>query len=433
MFASLKKLFGSYINVESISGLFLLSSAGLAMFMANSHWQPLYEKIHHFPLVLNLGSYILKTNLHELVNEVLMTLFFFVVGMEIKRELTEGELSAPRKAALPIIAAIGGSLVPAAIYYFFNKGLSSELGWGIPMATDIAFAVGILSLMSRKVPFSLKIFLLSLAIIDDILAVLVIALFYGGDISGPYLALFAIICLVVMLYFKLHIHLHHPFFLVTLSMGLWACIYYSGIHATLSGVILGFLIPYRRRYTGKQAIEAMNKAFLKGKELPIKRVKQLGKMVHHTESILKHLITMFHPYVSYIILPLFAFINAGITIKQINLDQWINSPISYGVILGLCLGKPIGITVFSFLASLLRLAKLPEDVNWKQVIAVGFLGGIGFTMSLFIANLSFDISSDQHFFAKLSITVSSVFCGVLGLIILSFGKVLPKSKRKKAS
>ncbi len=431
MITFFKKIFGSFLNIESFSGILLLSLAGLAMYMANSHWQSIYETILHFPFVLTLGTYILKTNLHEFINEGLMALFFFVVGMEVKREFLEGELSSPKKAALPIIAAIGGSLVPAAIYYFFNKDLSSEVGWGIPMATDIAFAIGILSLMSRKVPFALKIFLLCLAIIDDILAVLVIALFYSGNISGPFLSLFAIVCLSIILYFKFN--LHNSFVLAALSIALWFCVYHSGIHATLSGVILGFLIPHRRRFTGKQAIDAMNRAFLKGKEPTIQKVKELGKMVHHTEASLKHLITIFHPYVSYIILPLFAFTNAGITLKSINLEQWISNPISYGVILGLCLGKPIGITVFSFLAHLLKIASLPDNVNWRQIIAVGCLGGIGFTMSLFITNLSFDVLSESHSFAKLSVTVSSAFCGIVGLIILSFGKNLPKSKLKRTA
>ena len=429
MFASIKKIFGSFINVASFSGLLLLSLAGLAMFMANSHWQSVYETINHFPFILNLGNYTLKTNLHEFINEGLMALFFFVVGMEIKRELLEGELSSPKKAALPIIAAIGGSLVPAAIYYFLNKDLSSEVGWGIPMATDIAFAVGILSLMSNKVPFALKIFLLCLAIIDDILAVLVIALFYSGSISGPFLALFALVCFSIFLYFKLN--LHNSFVLASLSIALWVCVYHSGIHATLSGVVLGFLIPYHKRFTGKQAIDAMSKAFLKGKEPTVQKVKELGKIVHNTESILKHLITVFHPYVSYIILPLFAFANAGINISNVDTGQWIQSPITYGVILGLCLGKPIGIIVFSFIAHLLRIVQLPDGVDWKQITAVGFLGGIGFTMSLFITNLSFDILSESHSFAKLSVSISSVFCAVVGLVILSFGKTLPKSKTRR--
>jgi len=431
MFKGVKKFFNSFINVESVSGLLLITLAFLALFMANSQWSQLYEAILHFPLVFNLGVWTLKTNLHHFINEVLMSLFFFVVGMEIKKEMADGEFSTPKKAILPIVAALGGSLVPAAIYYAFNKDLSSEIGWGIPMATDIAFAIGILSLVSRKVPWTLKMFLLGVAIIDDILAVLVIALFYSGNISGPFLALVALTCIAIIFYFKLNIH--NSFVLVSLSIALWICVYLSGIHATLSGVILGFLIPYHKKYTGKQAIDAINKTFAKGKEPTIQKINQLGKMVQNTESVLKQLIKIYHPFVSYLILPLFAFTNAGISLTQINIEQWLHSPISYGIILGLCVGKPIGIALFSFIACFLKMTQLPDNINWRQMISIGFVGGIGFTMSLFITNLSFTVLSESHSFAKLSVSVSSLLCGVLGLILLSVGKTLPKNQTSQRS
>ncbi|MGI9548582.1 MAG: Na+/H+ antiporter NhaA [Bdellovibrionales bacterium] len=427
MFKKLKNILGSFLNIESTSGILLFGLAGLAFYMANSEWNPLYHAINHFSFVFSLGTYTLKTNLHEIINEVLMAIFFFVVGMEIKRELTEGEFSTPKKAALPLLAAIGGSVIPAAIYYFFNRDLQSELGWGIPMATDIAFALGILSLLSRRVPFALKMFLLGLAIIDDILAVLVIALFYSGNISEMHLMFAAVIALSIFLYFDFNFN--NSFVLVALSMLLWFCVYQSGIHATLSGVVLGFLIPYRRKHTRGKVLNAIKKAFTKGQPDPsVYKIKELQSMIYHTKSTLNHFINKYHPLSSYVILPLFAFSNAGISLKSINLQAWMNSPISYGIILGLCLGKPIGITLFSFGAYFFKIAKLPKGISWRQIIGVGFLGGIGFTMSLFITNLSFTVFSTSHHYAKLSIAVSSVFCALLGLILLSFGKKEGKTR-----
>lgn len=430
MFSKLKKLFESFISIESFSGVLLLVCSGVALFMANSsQWSVFYETINHFPLSFNLGSFSFRSNLHEIVNEVLMSFFFFVVGMEVKRELSEGELSSPKKAALPLIAALGGSLIPAGIYYLFNHSTPSQVGWGIPMATDIAFALGVLSLMSRKVPFSLKIFLLSLAIIDDILAVLVIALFYSQSISGPFLSLALMVCFAIFIYFKLR--LQNGLLLAILSVALWACIYNSGIHSTLSGVILGLLIPYQTHFTGKQAIDAMSKAFSKGAKPTLKKVKQLGNMVKSTKSYLQHLIDLFHPYVSYFIIPLFAFSNAGVNIQNIDVASWIQHPASYGIILGLVLGKPLGIVVFPFVASLLKWVELPDAVQWKHIVAVGFLGGIGFTMSLFITNLSFTPFSQLHSFSKISVLGASVLAGVVGLVILAFSKDVPKVHRKK--
>ena len=259
LFQSLRKLFQNFFSTEAVSSLFLIGSAGLAFCMANSSLHTIYETIVEYPLSLNLGGYSIQASLHYIINEGLMSLFFFVVGMEVKRELMDGELSSAKTAAFPLLAAVGGSLVPALIYLFFNQGLSTEKGWGIPMATDIAFAIGVMSLLSHRVPFSLKIFLLAVAIIDDIIAVLVIALFYSQSISGPYLAGTMLLVLGLFIYFK--IHLKNNFLLLALALALWTCLYKSGIHATLSGVILGCLIPSRNRFTEKQALDSIKKGF----------------------------------------------------------------------------------------------------------------------------------------------------------------------------
>lgn len=424
-------IFQSFFTIEAFSSIFLLTCAGIALYMANSQWHELYETLVHYSFSISWGNYAIHTNFHTIVNEGLMSLFFFVVGMEVKREFLDGELSSAKKATLPLLAAIGGSLIPALIFYFFNQGLPTEKGWGIPMATDIAFAVGVLSLLSHKVPFSLKIFLLSVAIIDDIIAVLVIALFYSHSISGPFLAMTFIVCFCILLYFKLHIN--NNLLLTSLALALWTCMYQSGIHATLSGVLLGCLIPHKNRWTEQQALNTMTKAFTKKTQTTLLELKNLKGMVGDTKSILQRLITLYHPYVSYIIIPLFAFNNSGVSIKGIDLSTWIQTPLSYGIILGLCFGKPFGIMSFSWLACRLKLSQKPDNVTWLQILSVSILAGIGFTMSLFIMNLCFDINNTAHLFSKLSIIVASSFSAVVGLFLLSFGKNIPLSQQKKIS
>ena len=424
-----RNIFRSFFTTEAISSLFLLLFAGLALYLANSKWHDLYETIIHYPVSFSLGNYSIKANAHYIINEGLMALFFFVVGMEVKREFLEGELSSAKKASLPLVAAIGGSLIPALIFYFFNQGLPTEKGWGIPMATDIAFAVGVMCLLSHKVPFALKIFLLSVAIIDDIIAVLVIALFYSHSISGPFLALTFIVSFSIFLYFKLN--LSNNFLLTALALALWLCMLHSGIHATLSGVLLGFLIPYKNRWTEKQALDALKRTFSKKEETSLGELKHLKSMVHDTKSVLQRMISFYHPYVSYIIMPLFAFANAGIPISNIDFSNWIQSPVSYGIFLGLCFGKPVGITLFSWLACTARLSEKPQNTTWSQIISIGFLAGIGFTMSLFIMNLCFSSSSEFYSYSKLSIIAASVVSAVLGLTLLSLGKTVPVNQRKK--
>ena len=427
-FSFFKQLFQNFFTTQAISSVFLIACAGLAMYMANSHWNELYQTIVQYPLSLKLGNYSLQASLHYIVNEGFMSLFFFVVGMEVKRELMEGELSSAKKAAFPLIAAIGGSLIPACIYFFFNQGLETEKGWGIPMATDIAFAIGIMSLLSHKVPFALKIFLLSVAIIDDIIAVLVIALFYSQTISGPYLAGIAILVFCLFLYFKLHIN--NNFLLGILGLALWACMYNSGIHATLSGVILGCMVPCKNRWTKKQAIDSVKKTFSKKDQTSFSDLKNLQNIVTDTKPILQRLIHFWHPYVSYLIMPLFAFCNAGIALGNVDFNLWIKNPVSLGILLGLCLGKPIGITAFSYLFCWLKIAQKPQNVSWMQILSVACLAGIGFTMSLFILNLGLGKDSLSYSFAKISILSASFLSAFIGLIFLSFGKTIPASQRK---
>ena len=433
MLQKIKKTLSSiefFFQFETIGGLLLFICATGALIWANSRHALLYEQIIHFPISFSLGNYLFKTTVHHIVNEGLMTLFFFVVGLEIKRELRFGEMSSARKASFPLLAAVGGMLVPAAIYYFFNKGLPSETGWGIPMATDIAFAVGILSLMSRKVPFSLKIFLLSLAIIDDIGAVLVMALYYSQELSGPYLALAALVSFALFLKFKMGIR--NPIVFGALAISLWICLYHSGVHATLSGILLGFLIPSDTTCSEKQIIGSVKKIF--SQETPsLKKVNHLKSMLKGAYSPLHYFLHTFHPYVSFVVMPLFAFVNAGIVFNFTQVQEFVQTPIYQGIFLGLVIGKPLGIVLFAFLGVTLGLVQLPKYVTWKQVIAVGFLAGIGFTMSLFIGNLSFEKLTTAHLQAKVSIVIASTIAGVVGIILLSFMKTVPKLQRKSES
>lgn len=417
-----------FFRSEALIGILLLISAGLALYASNSSLASLYKSLTHFPLLLNFGIYSIKTSLHHIINDGLMSVFFFVVGMEVKRELLHGELAAPRKAALSFLAACGGMLLPAGIYWAFNHNLSSAAGWGIPMATDIAFAVGILSLLSHKVPFGLKIFLLSLAIIDDIGAVLVIALFYSQNISGPFLALACLTAFFILIYFKLGLKSH--FILLLLAIGLWVCVFNSGIHATLSGVVLGFLIPGNRRITGKQAAEAVGRVFRGASKPSAKKVRDLSESIKEAHPPLDRFISFFHPFVGYLIMPLFAFFNAGLPLEQVSTSTLFSEPVAFGILAGLFIGKPVGIVLFAWLATLTGAAQLPQNVSWKHIVAVGFLAGIGFTMSLFISNLSFSLSDPHALLAKVSILSASLMGAFTGLILLFFTKTVPKNQRK---
>ena len=416
-----------FFQMETLSGLVLCFCAAGAMYWANSEYAFLYKKIVHFPFYLKLGTYSLGTTAHHIINEGFMTLFFFIVGLEIKREFSIGETSSPKKAAFPLIAGIGGMVIPAFIYYYINKGGAGEHAWGIPMATDIAFAIGILSFMSHKVPFPLKIFLLSLAIIDDIGAVFVMAFFYSKDISGQFLGLALLITFLIFLKFKLRIRSSVAFGF--LGVALWVCFYHSGIHATLSGIVLGFLVPARSALSANQILDAVKKGLSK-ETLSLSKARELKLIVKEVHSPLYRLTHIFHPYVSFIILPLFAFFNAGVPLEAIEIKEMFSNPISQGIILGLVLGKPLGILLFSYLGVVFRISELPKGVNWKQITAVGLLAGIGFTMSLFIVNLSFDQTSLLSAQSKASVLVGSGLATVLGLFMLFFTPTVPKKDRK---
>lgn len=424
-----------FLALEASSGILLILATLLAILMANTGMHHLYHDILHFPVNIDIGALKLHGTLHHWVNDALMVIFFFVVGLEIKRELISGELSSPKKAALPMFAALGGMIVPAAIYAFMNRsGVEGALlnGWGIPMATDIAFAVGIITLLGKRVPFTLKIFLLALAIVDDLGAVLVIAAFYTNEISAQALGVAAIAYVIMIACNKMGVRS----ILIYLLLGIiaWLGFFKSGIHATVAGVIIGFLTPAKALLTGNQLGENVSKLskkalesidfFTKDKNTKLtleykdrKSFFKLKETVYEGLSPLDRIIDELHPWVSFFIMPLFAFFNAGVVISTDALGSFLHSPISLGILLGLVVGKPLGIILFSMLSVALKMANLPKGVTWAQVTGLGFLGGIGFTMSLFVTNLAI---TDANYIdlAKMGILCASFIASICGAVIL---------------
>jgi NhaA family Na+:H+ antiporter len=384
------KLFIDFFNSDSSGGLVLVFFTLTSIILANSAYSGLYANFWNTDLSISLGGKALSHTLVEWVNDALMVLFFLYVGLEIERELYIGQLKNIQSALLPIFAAIGGMLVPALIHYIFNHGTSTQAGIGIPMATDIAFALGMLSLLGNRVPASLKIFLAALAIIDDLGAILIIALFYNSGINLNYLLIALVISMVLFVLNRLKVHTLLPYMI--LGIALWFVILKSGIHATISGVILAFLVPFGDG----------------SKESPSYR-----------------LISVLDKPIAFIILPIFALAN---TLLNFN-EGWTSELLghnSIGIILGLLLGKPIGILSFCLIAVAFKFSKLPADAKISQILGVGFLAGIGFTMSIFISNLAFnDPALIQN--SKIAVLMASVISCLTGLAILYFA-----SKPKQA-
>ena len=385
-----------FLQKESTAGIILMLVTVLALIFSNTFLSEFYNNFLHTTIEFKIGSILdISKPLILWVNDGLMAIFFLLIGLEIKRELILGHLSSISKIALPAIAAIGGMLVPALIYVFFNYDDEFALrGWAIPTATDIAFALGILSLLGNKVPVSLKIFLMALAIFDDLGAILIIAFFYTSDVSTLSL-LMALVCIIILIAMnKMEITLVSAYALI--GVLLWVFVLKSGVHATLAGIILAFTIP----------LNAINE-----KRKRISPVKSLQHYIHF--------------WVAFYILPIFAFVNAGIDLRSLSFDLIIN-PVSLGIILGLFIGKQLGVFFFVYIAVKFKLASLPKGTTWAQVYGVSVLTGIGFTMSLFIDSLAFQDSSMFSYTDKLAILIGSILSGLLGYLIL-----LKAKSRKK--
>jgi NhaA family Na+:H+ antiporter len=415
-----------FLHKEASGGILLIICTVIALVWANSPLAESYQHLWHTYLSIDVGGLGLKYSLHHWIKDGLMVIFFFVVGLEIKRELVVGELSSIKKASLPIAAALGGMIFPALIYTIFNFGSESASGWGIPMATDIAFVVGILALLGKRVPLALKIFILALAIVDDIGAVLVIAIFYTSEIS--FISLMIAAGLLILLIAMNRMGVRNIIIYSLVGVALWLAFLKSGVHTTVAGVLLAFTIPASARINTKkftQATEALIKDFDNAGEhgdnvlTNSERLSLVEQIENNCEKILTPLQRFehgLHPWVSFFIMPVFALANAGVSIGN-GLSSAFSNTVSIGIILGLFIGKQIGIFSFSYLAVKLKLASEPEGVSWKKIYAASILAGIGFTMSLFIANLAF--SSEEFLnIAKVGILAGSLLSGIVGFIIL---------------
>ena len=408
------------LRIEAASGAVLLACTAVALLLANSAWATPFHDFWETRLSVGAGTWVLDGPLHFWVNDLLMAIFFFVVGLEIKHEIVAGELSSPKKAALPVIAALGGMLVPAGIYLAFDHSGPAARGWGVPMATDIAFVVGILAAFGSRVPFGLKIFLLSLAIADDMGAVLVIAVAYTEHLDIAMLALAAGGLATVVLLNRLGVRPVEVYVIV--GAGIWLAVYKAGIHPTVAGVLLGLLTPatpwLSRQHlwlTLNEVSEQLDDAS-DNTELRPADVATLQYVAREAVAPLQRIEDRLHPWVGFAIMPLFALANAGVEIRPAA----ILDPVALAIVAGLVLGKTVGIVGFSYFAVKLGFASLPRGTTWPMLIAAGVLGGIGFTMSLFIANLAFPAPPELLAAAKTGILAGSAIAAIAGAGLLAW-------------
>ncbi len=420
--------FEEFIHRQTTSGILLMGMAVLALVLANGPLASAYQQIAHTQISLNIGGWALEMTLHHWINDGLMALFFFVVGLELKRELLVGELANPRHAVLPIAAAIGGMVVPALVYFAVNPQGGAASGWGIPMATDIAFAVGVLALLASRVPKALITFLVALAIVDDLGAVMVIAVFYTDSIAlGPLAASGGLFTLLLV--FNLGgIRNPIPYFIVAVLM--WYALQHSGVHATLAGILGALSVPAKPKYDPVRFSEHVKKLMSRfdashqpGKSIMTNTelravVQALENGVHSVEAPLQRLEHIWHMPVAYLVIPIFALANAGIPLSVDTLAENLSHPVTLGVLLGLVVGKFLGITGASWLVLKLGVAQLPKDTRLTQIAGVSLLAGIGFTMSIFVAELAFGGREDLLLVAKTGILAASLVAGVAGFIWL---------------
>ena len=380
----LSKPFKWFFKLEAASGLILLFAAIIALIISNSNLSELYFSTLNKYLFLGINEYGLKLSVIHWINDALMAIFFFFVTLEIKREFLQGELSNIKQALLPIIGAVGGMLIPALIYVFINLGDSETLnGWAIPSATDIAFSLGVLSLLGKRVAISLKVFLTALAIIDDLGAIVIIALFYSGDLSIKYLSLMLLAFIILLVLNKFNVKKFLPYLVVGLI--LWDFTHNSGIHATIAGVLLAMTIPHR------------------------KKEKDFSLLIK-----IEHAIS---PYVAFGIMPLFAFANAGVSLEGLSLNSLLDK-VPLGIVLGLFVGKQLGVFIFSYVSIKLKIAQMPNNSNWFNFYGVGVLTGIGFTMSLFVGNLAFVENLQYMDGVKIGVLTGSLLSTLFGYFLI---------------
>ncbi|HZB39809.1 MAG TPA: Na+/H+ antiporter NhaA [Ilumatobacter sp.] len=402
-----------FLHVEAAGGIVLLLATAAALIWANSAWQDSYESFWHTTIHIEIGSYTFDEDLAHVVNDALMALFFFVVGMEIKRELVVGELRDRRAVALPALAALGGMLVPALIYAAFNAGGPGADGWGIPMATDIAFALGVVALLGDRVPSAIKVLLLTLAIVDDIGAIAVIAIFYTDGLRPGMLLVAAGAAALVWAMHRVNVTSAALF--VFAGIALWLAVYESGVHATIAGVVLGLVTPARPTQSELESDEIVD-VLENQPELRAADVRETATLIRGSVSPCDRLIEALHPWTSYVVLPIFALANAGIPLSMDALRD--PSDVMLGIILGLVVGKLVGIVLFSWLAVRVGIGRLPTGTRWRHMIGLAAVAGIGFTVSLFIAGLAFGPGAVQDE-AKMGVLVASAVAAALGTLVFS--------------
>jgi NhaA family Na+:H+ antiporter len=412
-----------FVQSETSSSVLLFGATVVALVWANSPWSTSYFALWKLPLQIGRRP-LLSMDLHHWIDDGLMVLFFLVVGLEIKREVVKGELSSFRQAALPIIAALGGMILPAILYFTLNRSGPSARGWGIPMATDIGFAMGVLALLGKRIPSSLRVFMLALAIVDDVGAILVIAFFYTPKISLSALALagglLALLVVVATRQAPMSVYVVVGFFF-------WAAVLSSGVHATIAGVILGLIAPIKPKFRPEELVESAEPLLRnfraqissQDKSSAEATLSVLDQLLRGTDSIAERLERSVHPWVCYLVLPLFALASAGVNLSTENLKLAISSPIALGIFLGLVGGKAVGITAFSFVAVQSKIAGMAEGLTWPGIAGVGILAGVGFTVALFISTLSF---GDETLVAtaKVAVLAASLAAGSIGYLYLRF-------------
>ncbi len=389
MIQYISKPFKWFFKLEAASGLVLLFAAVIALIISNSDLSNAYFDILNSYLKLGVGIFSLKLSVLHWINDVLMAIFFFLVSLEIKREFIQGELSNPKQALLPIVAAVGGMVVPALIYIAINfKDPVTLKGWAIPSATDIAFSLGVLSLLGKRVPLSLKVFLTALAIIDDLGAIVIIAFFYSGEVQYFYLLLMLGCLIILLILNRFNVRNFIPYLIV--GIFLWEFTHVSGIHATIAGVLLALTIPHK---------SSNNK---------------------HSDSLLLKLEHAISPYVAFGIMPIFAFANAGVSLEGVTFASLMN-PVPLGILCGLFFGKQIGVFIFSYISIKLNFAEMPNNSDWLKLYGVGILTGIGFTMSLFVGNLAFADATTHTDGVKIGVLLGSLLSTVFGYSLIFFG------------
>jgi NhaA family Na+:H+ antiporter len=404
-----------FMRLEAAGGIVLLLATVVALIWANSPWDHTYHEILETHISIEIGDLLIDEPIEAWVNDALMAVFFFVVGLEIKRELVVGELRDPRAAALPALAALGGMVVPALIFLAFAAGGPGQHGWGIPMATDIAFALGVVSLLGPRVPSAMKVFLLTLAIVDDIGAIVVIAIFYSSGLSYGWM-LAAVVSLVVVMMMRVARIWYIPAYVVV-GMFVWLAVFESGVHATIAGVVLGIMTPARPlQPEGVTDHELVGRAISGEVTAPVMR--RASFEIREQISVADRLQDVLHPFSSFLIVPVFALANAGIALSVDTITEAATSEITLGVIFGLVFGKLIGVSLFTYIGVRSGLSRLPRGATWNHVIGLAGVAGIGFTVSLFITGLAYDepLFNDE---ARLGVLTASVIAAIVGSVLLS--------------